>query len=72
MKKRDNITTILDTSPYFSAVNLCLHGVITPEEMATKVKAWANGIIKAVRAERRAILAELRKGEDKKTKGAGK
>lgn len=69
---KDRIKTMLDTSPYFSAVNQCLHGVITPEEMATKVKAWANGIIKAVRVERRAILAELRKGEGKKTKGAGK
>jgi hypothetical protein len=69
---KNNIKTMLDTSPYFSAVNLCLHGVITPEEMATKVKAWANGIIKAVRAERRAILAELRKGEGKKAKGETK
>lgn len=69
---KNNIKTMLDTSPYFSAVNLCLHGVITPEEMATKVKAWANGIIKAVRAERRAILAKLRRAQGKKAKGAGK
>ena len=72
MKKRDNITTMLDTAPYFNAVNLCLHGVITPEELATKVKAWANGIIKAVRAERRAIIAGLRKAQGKKAKGMGK
>jgi len=69
---KDRIKTMLNTSPYFSAVNQCLHGVITPEEMAAKVKSWANGIIKAVRAERRAILAELRKAQDKKAKGAGK
>lgn len=69
---KDRIKTMLDTSPYFSAVNLCLHGVITPEEMATKVKSWANGIIKAVRAERRGILAELRRAQGKKAKGAGK
>lgn len=69
---KDNIKTMLDTAPYFNAVNLCLHGVITPEEMATKVKAWANSIIKAVRAERRAIIAELRKTQGKKAKGAGK
>lgn len=72
MKKRDNITTMLDTAPYLGAVNQCLHGEITSAEMAAKVKAWANGIIKAVRAERRAILAKLRKGEGKKGKGAGK
>ena len=69
---KDNTKTMLDTAPYFNAVNLCLHGVITPEEMATKVKSWANGIIKAVRAERRAIIAELRKAQGKKAKGAGK
>ena len=69
---KDRIKTMLDTAPYFSAINHCLHGVITPEEMATKVKAWANGIIKAVRAERRAILADLRRAQGKKGKGAGK
>jgi hypothetical protein len=69
---KDRIKTMLDTTPYLGAVNQCLHGEITSAEMAAKVKAWANGIIKAVRAERRAILAELRKGEGKKAKGVGK
>ena len=59
MKKRDNITTMLDTAPYFNAVNLCLHGVITHFKYVDK-------------AERRAILAELRKAQGKKAKGAGK
>lgn len=63
---------MLDTSPYFKAVNQCLHGEITSAEMAAKVKSWANGIIKAVRAERRAIIAELRRAQGKKAKGAGK
>lgn len=66
---KDNIKTMIDTSPYLSAVNQCLHGEITSAEMAAKVKSWANGIIKAVRAERRAILADLRRAHGKNAKG---
>lgn len=66
------IVSSLDEAPCANAIERYRQGVITLEELATKVKAWANGIIKAVRAERRAILAELRKGDGKKGKGAGK
>ena len=72
MKKEAKKKFMPDMSPCLNAMTQFMRGVITAEELATKVKAWANGIIKAVRAERRAIIAELRRAQGKKAKGAGK